>query len=106
MRKSILALAALLAAGVVGPALADCRSDLDLLKARLARESDKAVKDAVKKHVERAEKELKGSESECRNAVTRGWRTYQEASAYADQKAKQANADRNVPLNSRVKREQ
>jgi large subunit ribosomal protein L3 len=63
------------------------------------------VKDAVKKHVERAEKELKGSESECRNAVTRGWRTYQEASAYAEQKAKQANADRNVPLNSRVKRD-
>ena len=106
MRKSVFALAALLAAGVASPALADCKSDLGLLKARLARETDQAVKDAVKKHVERAEKELKGSESECRNAVTRGWRTYQEASAYADQKAKQANADRNVPLNSRVKRDQ
>jgi hypothetical protein len=106
MRKGIFAFAAVLAAGLAGPAFADCKSDLGLLKARLAHESDKAVKDAVKKHVDRAEKELKGSESECRNAVTRGWRTYQEASAYAEQKAKQANADRNVPLNSRVKRDQ
>jgi hypothetical protein len=106
MRKGMLVLAALLAAGVASPALADCKSDLGQLKARLARESDKAVKDAVKKHVERAEKELKGSESECRNAVTRGWRTYHEASAYTDQKARQATADRNVPLNSRVRRDQ
>jgi hypothetical protein len=106
MREAVFVLVALVAAGVASPSLADCKSDLGLLKARLAHESDKTVKDAVKKHVERAEKELKGSESECRNAVTRGWRTYQEASVNVDQKAKQATAERNVPLNSRIKREQ
>jgi hypothetical protein len=106
MRKGMLVLAALIAAGLASPALADCKSDLGQLKDRLARESDKAVKIAVQKHVDGAEKELKGSESECRNAVTRGWRTYHETSAYAVQKAKEANADRNVPLNSRVKRDQ
>jgi hypothetical protein len=105
MRKGMLFLAVLLVAGLADPAFADCKGNLEQLKARLARESDKAVKDAVRKHVERAEKELRGSESECRNAVTRGWRTYHEASAYADQKAKQANAERNVPVNSRIRRD-
>ena len=105
MRKGTFVLASFLAAAAASPAFADCKADLDQLKARLVHESDKAVRDAAKKHVERAEKELKGSESECRNAVTRGWRTYYEASDDAAQKAKQASADRNVPLNSRLRRD-
>ena len=83
------------------PVLADCKSDLGALKARLEREPDKEVKAYVRKHVERAEKELKGSESECRNEVTRGWRAYAQATSAAEQKAKQAVAERNTPLNAR-----
>jgi hypothetical protein len=61
------------------PALADCKSDLALLKARLAHERDPAVLRATQPHVKRAEIETKGSESECRNAVTRGFRAMKAA---------------------------
>jgi hypothetical protein len=61
------------------PAAADCKSDLVALKARLAREKEPSVIRATQKHVRRAEIETRGSESECRNAVTRGWRAIAEA---------------------------
>lgn len=61
------------------PAFADCKSDLALLKGRLAHERDPAVLRATQPHVKRAEIETKGSESECRNEVTRGFRAMRAA---------------------------
>jgi hypothetical protein len=87
--------AALLAAGIgvaAQPAAADCKGDLAVLKARLAREKDPQVIAATSKHVKRAEIETKGSESECRNAVTRGFRALEEARLAAETQAKQAAA--------------
>ena len=87
----IVAAAALgLLAASVEPAAADCKSDLAMLKARLAREKDPAVIRATQKHVKRAEIETKGSESECRNEVTRGWRAMAEARDATALEAKQA----------------
>lgn len=76
------------------PAAADCKSDLAALKARVAHEKDPAVRNAAQKHVKRAEIETKGSESECRNEVTRGWRAMAEAREAAALEAKQAAAKR------------
>ena len=61
------------------PAAADCKSELAALKARLVHEKDPTVLRATQKYVKRAEIETKGSESECRNDVTRGWRAMAEA---------------------------
>jgi hypothetical protein len=81
MTKPLIVVAAVLGllAASVEPAAADCKSDLAMLKARLAREKDPAVIRATQKHVKRAEIETKGSESECRNAVTRGFRAMKAA---------------------------
>jgi hypothetical protein len=88
-----LALATLLMAWAP-PAAADCKSDLLALKARLAREKEPSVLRAAQKHVRRAEIEVKGSESECRNAVTRGWRALAEAQQTLALEAKAAAAKR------------
>ncbi|MBX6368967.1 MAG: hypothetical protein IRZ04_13340 [Rhodospirillales bacterium] len=90
MKRSVLLLAALAITLSATPAFADCKSDLASLKARVAMERDPDVRKAAEKHVKRAEIETKGSESECRNAVTRGWRAMaeaREAAASAAQKA-------------------
>ena len=71
-------LAGLLAAG---PVLADCIDDVPKLKARVTRESDTAKAGAAKKQLMLAEQNLKGSESECRNAVTRAYRILNESAA-------------------------
>jgi hypothetical protein len=76
------------------PASADCKSDLDALKARIALEKDPTVIAATSKHVKRAEVETKGSESECRNAVTRGWRAFHEAKQAAAQASAKQSADK------------
>jgi hypothetical protein len=91
-------IAALAALGILAawaqPAAADCKSDLAALKGRLAREKDPAVIKATQKHVKRAEIETKGSESECRNEVTRGWRAMADARDASALEAKQAAAKR------------
>jgi hypothetical protein len=56
------------------PALADCAADVAILKARIARENDAVKSIAAKKQLGVAQQQLKGSESECRNAVTRAYR--------------------------------
>jgi hypothetical protein len=76
------------------PAAADCKSDLLALKARLAREREPTVLRATERHVKRAEIEIRGSESECRNAVTRGWRALAEAQQALALEAKAAAARR------------
>jgi hypothetical protein len=96
MTKSILVAFAAVAilAGGAQPASADCKSDLASLKASLAREKNPAVLAATQKHVKRAEIETKGSESECRNEVTRGWRAMAAAREASALEAKQAAAKR------------
>ena len=74
----LLALAGILAAA---PVLADCIDDVPKLKARITRESDAAKAGAAKKQLAAAEKNVRGSESECRNAVTRAYRILNESSA-------------------------
>jgi hypothetical protein len=76
------------------PAAADCRSDLKALKSRIALEKDPTVIAATSKHVKRAEIETNGSESECRNAVTRGWRALEEAKLAAAQSTAKQAADK------------
>jgi hypothetical protein len=57
-----------------GPVLADCASDVAVLDRRVARETDPAKSAAAKKQLIRAHENLKGSETECLNAVTRTYR--------------------------------
>jgi hypothetical protein len=68
------ALAALALAVGAGSCLADCADDLRGLKARVVREKDPVKSAAAKKQVMLADQNVRGSESECRNAVTRGYR--------------------------------
>ena len=74
--KALLVLATLALAAVPVAARADCAGDIESVKTRLARETDPQVKAAVKKQLQQAEMQKKGSESECRNAVTRAWRAF------------------------------
>ena len=74
--KTLLLFAALTAVAVPVAARADCAGDIESVKTRLARETDPQVKAAVKKQLQQAEMQKKGSESECRNAVTRAWRAF------------------------------
>jgi hypothetical protein len=71
---SSFALAALVIIVGSAPALADCIDDLPALKARVAHEKDPAKTAAAKKQVMLANENVHGSESECRNAVTRAYR--------------------------------
>src|SRR5437660_12486379 len=86
----ILALA-LFAGLIATPALADCARDVATLKAKVAHERDPQVAAAVEKHLVKAEKNLRGSESECRNDVTRAWRAFEQPAA----------ADAQTPPNQR-----
>ena len=79
--KLLMLLAALALVTLPATARADCAGDIDRVKAKLARETDPMVKAAVRKELQRAEIEKRGSESECRNAVTRAWRAFTPASA-------------------------
>lgn len=92
MKRPLLLLAALATILSTAPAFADCKSDLASLKARVAAERDPDVRKAAAKHIRRAEIETRGSESECRNAVTRGWRAMAEAREAAASAAKKAAA--------------
>lgn len=92
MNRPLVLLAVLATTLSTTPAFADCKSDLASLKARVAVEQDPDVRKAAAKHIRRAEIETKGSESECRNAVTRGWRAMAEAREAAASAAKKAAA--------------
>lgn len=92
MNSPLLLLVAIVTIAWAMPAAADCKSDLASLKARVASERDPDVRKAAAKHVRRAEIETRGSESECRNAVTRGWRAMAEAREAAASEAKKAAA--------------
>lgn len=79
---SRLPIVALLAAGVLVPlaaARADCAYDIAQLNGKLAYQSDKAKVAAVRKELAKAEAARRTSETECRNAVTRGWAAYRAA---------------------------
>jgi hypothetical protein len=90
----VLVLASLLLGALSLPAAADCAGDVAALKARLAREKDPTKSFAAKRQVTIAQQNIKGSESECRNAVTRAWRIFN-APAEPQQAAKPAYG---VPL--------
>jgi hypothetical protein len=74
MRKSWIA--ALTAALLlpIAPARADCAYDIKQLQGKLVNEPDKVKAAAVRKQLLKAEEARPTSETECRNAVTRGWR--------------------------------
>ena len=74
MRKSwIVALTAALLLPIA-PARADCAYDIQQLQGKLVNEPDKVKAAAVRKQLLKAEEARPTSETECRNAVTRGWR--------------------------------
>lgn len=75
------ALIAVLLIAVPTAVRADCAGDVSALRARLAREKDPQIVAAVRKPLQQAQKQLKGSESECRNAVTRAYRAFNEPAA-------------------------
>jgi hypothetical protein len=75
MKKA--SIVALVAASLLLPAAiarADCSYDIGQLKAKLATEPDKVKAAAVRKQLDKAAEAQRTSETECRNAVTRGWR--------------------------------
>ena len=57
-----------------GPALADCSSDVAILKARVEREPDPLKAGPAKKQLLMAQVSAKDSEIECHNAVVRAYR--------------------------------
>ena len=85
------ALAALVLTVGAGSCRADCIDDLPGLKARVTREKDPVKSAAAKKQVMLAEQNVRGSESECRNAVTRAYRILKQP---ADQTAQAANPNK------------
>jgi len=74
------ALAALALAVGAGSCLADCVDDLPGLKARVAHEKDPVKSAAARKQVMLADQNVRGSESECRNAVIRAYRILKQPS--------------------------
>jgi hypothetical protein len=75
----LLVAAAVLLAG--GPVLADCIDDVPNLKARITREQDAAKATAARKQLAIAQQNVRGSESECRNAVVRAYRILNQSPA-------------------------
>ena len=66
-----------LAMALLSPAAAawaDCAYDIGELKNKLLHEQDKMKVAAVNKQLKKAQEAQPTSETECRNAVTRGWR--------------------------------
>lgn len=94
------AVLALLAIFATGPAFADCAADLAEVKLRLTHEKDPATRAAVRKEVGRAEKELNGSETACRNAVIRARRAFAAGENAAAKEAAETRGPR-LPSNSR-----
>jgi hypothetical protein len=58
----------------IAAARADCAYDIQQLQGKLVNEPDKVKAAAVRKQLLKAEEARPTSETECRNAVTRGWR--------------------------------
>jgi len=56
------------------PGWADCAYDISQLQAKVAHEPDKAKAAAVRQQLDKAQAQRRTSETECLNAVTRGWR--------------------------------
>jgi hypothetical protein len=82
MRRSLIsALAGLAALVAAEPVLADCVDQVPSLKARIAREQDTGKAGAARKQLAIAQQNLRGSESECRNAVIRANRILNEQPA-------------------------
>jgi hypothetical protein len=81
MRRSFLPVLALAAGLAAGPVFADCIDDVPRLKERIKREADATKAGAARKQLLLAEQNLRGSESECRNAVVRASRILSEPTA-------------------------
>lgn len=69
-------LLALALAGAAAPALADCRDDLALLKARLAASDQKAANVGAARKVLAKAGDIEDDELGCDNAVARAWRAF------------------------------
>jgi hypothetical protein len=93
-------LAVLLSTIVAMPAFADCAAEVAQLKPRVQRERDPQIAGPAKRELARAQEQLQGSESECRNAVTRAWRILKQPSTAANAKNGQQDY-RYVPYNAR-----
>jgi hypothetical protein len=99
MARALL-LAVLLATVAAAPALADCVDEVAKLKPRVARERDPQIAGPAKRELARAQEQLQGSETECRNAVTRAWRILKQPPATADAKGGKQGYSY-VPYNAR-----
>jgi hypothetical protein len=75
MKKTLfIALVAAIMLLPVAASRADCASDITQLKARVANVSDKMRAFAVRKQLDKATEAQRTSETECLNAVSRGWK--------------------------------
>ena len=77
LRPVSLTFVALMAIVLPEASRADCATDIQSVRARVAKEADPQIRGAVDKQIKSAEvHRQRNDEVECHNAVTRAWRAF------------------------------